>query len=152
MDDRPSKAQRRERWSFSLIPIISACVLVFILRGKITDELAQKVDSVGVYQTMLSLWGTLLGFIFATAAILVSVNDTEFIKRLRASGNYKSVLLAYISSCVHIFVALIITTFLFVLDIWSRGWMMFILGASTDVFITIALTIFFFAVMIVREK
>lgn len=101
---------------------------------------------------MLGLWGTLLGFIFATAAMLVSVNETSFIKQLKDSGNYKSVLIAYISSCVHIFTSLVITTFLYVLDVLNRGWLMFIVAANIDVFLTIGLTIYFFAVMIVREK
>lgn len=152
MTDGSSIAQKRERILFIFLPVIIALVIVAVLRKSISTELVANMDGRGVYQTMLSLWGTLLGFIFATAAILVSVNDTEFIKQLRASGNYRSVLAAYISSCVHLFVALVITTFLYVFDSWGRWCMAFIVGANIDVFITIALTIFFFAKMIIREK
>ena len=110
------------------------------------------MDGPSIYQTMLGLWGTLLGFIFATAAILVTTNNSAFTQRLKSSGNYKSVLFAYIESCGYIFAALIITTLLYLFNIWNRFCMYIILGESIAVFISVAITIVLFAQIIIKDS
>lgn len=152
MSGESSKNQTIERLTFIFLPLIIAFIDVLLFKKNLSIELVKKIDGQEIYQTMLSLWGTLLGFIFATAAILISVNDTEFIRQLRASGNYRSVLIAYISSCMHLFVGIVITSFLYLFDKWGWACMAFLVVANIDIFITVGITIFFFAKMIIREK
>lgn len=150
--EKPSKAQIQDRIFVSLFPLIVSAIIMFFTRELFTDKLIQSMDGPSIYQTMLGLWGTLLGFIFATAAILVTTNNSAFTQRLKSSGNYKSVLFAYIESCGYIFAALIITTLLYLFNIWNRFCMYIILGESIAVFISVAITVVLFAQIIIKDS
>lgn len=146
-----SSAQKRERVVFTVDPTITAVIIVIIVKHFVSQDVVDSLNCFDIYQTMLGLWGTILGFIFATAAILVSVHDTEFIKQLRESGNYNEVLFAYLISCLYTFVILVVSTFFYLFDLWGIGYFLFIVGANVAVFLSVGLTIVFFGLMILRR-
>lgn len=66
-------------------PLCVATVLFFIIKRNITVfEQMSPEDWFGILETMLSLWGTLLGFMITAVSILLAFNDGNIVRMLKA--------------------------------------------------------------------
>lgn len=105
---KTSKAIIRDRLFINMAPICVAIVLFFVIKRNATVfELMSPEDWFGILETMLSLWGTLLGFMITAVSILLAFNDGNIIKMLKATGHYRTILMSYISCCVHLLGAVV---------------------------------------------
>lgn len=81
-----------------LIGVIIGIVRVhFLSKGQI--DIPRMID---VVTTILSLWGTSLGFIITAESILVAFDGSYLTKEIKASEHFKTVIYTYTLTCIEL--------------------------------------------------
>lgn len=98
--------------------IIISVVLLFIsnLTGCIDKAITNYVNLQG---TLLGVWATIIGFILTALSILLTIKETPFIKALKRTEHYKSLLKVFLDVC-YFSAACFIMSFLGALIAFSR--------------------------------
>lgn len=61
-----------------------------------------------ICETLLSIWGTLLGFMVTVVSILLTLGEgNKYLETQKRIGNFKTVIISYSLCCMHLFAALV---------------------------------------------
>ena len=116
------KAVRKHRIRRVLLVIIPVAISV-IFSAFICHSLQEKKFIIDVnnqleaVKTVIGIWGTILGFVFAAESILIAFEGSKLTAEIKETGHYKTVLFIYMETCVvlliclSIFVPLIIANY-----------------------------------------
>ena len=98
---RSVKHEIRRRLIF-IIPLLAG-IIIGIMRvhflGKSQIDIPRMIS---VVTTILSLWGTSLGFIITAESILVAFDGSYLTKEIKASEHFKTVIYTYTLTCIEL--------------------------------------------------
>lgn len=137
--------------SIITIPILLG-ILVSILINHIIKNTGYKLDectTMDVIKTVLSIWGTLLGFIITTASILVSFSGSKRTEEIKQTRHYKNILFTHLLTCCNLLICLFI--FIPVMIINKINMLIFNLFVALLVItlINVGICIFYLALMMI---
>lgn len=105
-------------------------LLIFVLPGFLTSMAVYRIDyaklisrgydGVAAAGTMLGIWGAMLGFMITALSIIMTLGDGEFIKNLRATMHFKTIMIIMILTCVILFCATVFGAVVVCLGLWSK--------------------------------
>ena len=99
-----------------LIGVIIGIVRVhFLSKGQI--DISRMID---VVTTILSLWGTSLGFIITAESILVAFDGSYLTKEIKASEHFKTVIYTYTLTCIELLLMIAIFSVVIVENCFSN--------------------------------
>lgn len=78
-----------------------------------------EFDGIDVSNTLLGLWGTLLGFIITATSILVTMDGKEYIHAFKGSKHYSTVVLTYGFASFDLFAATIFGIIVICINTWN---------------------------------
>lgn len=152
MSQRASKAIIRDRVIIIVLPILVSVVAFKIIyylcnEYKFIISIQDGLDDV---KTMLGIWGTMLGFLITAVSILLALNDGKFLDMMKKTGHYKTVLLAYIVCCIHLFVATVLAIICIFIKMWSMKLFAVLCALVIDTMLLIAICLLFLFILVVR--
>lgn len=132
---------KRDRIRINILPIVFGvfitCISYKLPLKDVNDLLEKSIDS------MLQVWGILLGFMIAADSVLLMFNDGRFIKMLKDSGHYKTILLAFLYCCVHLLVGVIFAMFMLLYQ-WNSCKVFYLLcGMAADITVIVGECLYF---------
>lgn len=150
---KTSRAIIRDRLFINFMPICIAAVLFFVIKQNINPgEMMSPEDWFGILEMMVSLWGTLLGFMITAASILLAFSDGNIISMLKDTGHYNTILMCYVSCCIHLLAAVIFAC----ICIFGRfnGELFFSLLCSIaiDISLMVVFCLYFLFVVILKQN
>lgn len=116
------------RWlAISLVISVTLCVLLY-------DEIicSSSIMINEVLKTLITLYGTMLGFVLTLMAIVISLIDKRLIKNMVQSGHYNNLLMS--SKLLSLLYFLSIAIYLVALMFTERQPVMFLLSIGATVF------------------
>ena len=99
-----------------LTGIIIGAIRVHFL-GKSQIDVSRMIS---VTTTMLSLWGTSLGFIITAESILVAFDGSYLTKEIKATEHFKTVIYTYTLTCIELLLMILIFSVVIVENCFSR--------------------------------
>lgn len=149
---KTSGAVKRDRFLIFLFPVVVAIIAYLIIyRVCIKENFVVDVnEGIDDFKTMLGIWGTLLGFLITAISILLTLGNGKFLGMLKDTGHYKTILLSYISSCVHLLTAILISIVFVFMRMWSVRVFAVMCALVFDTMITVLFCLFFLFVLVVR--
>lgn len=152
MSQRVTKVVIRDRMFITFFPIlvsIISCILIRYLCDKYLF-VVNECDGLNNISIMLSMWGTLLGFLMTAVSILLVMNDGRFLSMLKATGHYGTILWTYIICCIHLFIAVSVAVCFILLKWWSMTIFAIICSIAIDTMILVAFCLYFLFALIIR--
>lgn len=150
---KASKAIIRDRIIINLAPVCVAATLFFVVRRNVNAVmLMSQEDWFGILGMMLSLWGTLLGFMITAASILLAFNDGNIIKMLKDTGHYSTILMCYASCCIHLLVAIVYTCICIFARLWGIPFFAFLCAVAIDTLLMVVVCLYFLFVIILKQN
>ena len=122
-DRQTSRAVKADRIIIAVLPIGISIAAYFIVRyicKKIGFEIS-SVDGIEDYKIMLSIWGTLLGFLITAVSILLTIGDGKFLNMLKSTGHYQTILFSYVICCVHLLLVVVLAIVCVFIKIWNMN-------------------------------
>lgn len=111
--------------------------------------ISEGYDGIAVSGTMMGIWGAMLGFMITALSIIMTLGDGEFIKTLRGTTHFKTIIIIMILTCVILFLATAFGAVVVCLNFWSQICFMmlmyFIFG--TGIAIILSMLYLFFIVL-----
>lgn len=147
-----SGAIKVDRVSILLLPVLLAFVFFFIIK-KLSVECAFFIDAndgIEDIKTILSIWGTLLGFLITAVSILLTLGNGKFLDMLKVTGHYKTILLSYVTCCLHLLIAIGFAIICIFGRIWSMQVFSIMCAMALDTLIMVAVCLFFLFALVVR--
>lgn len=96
----------------SLIAIVP--IVIGVLGGIGGNWIAQKYDVqidkdafLEAEKMMVSVWGTLLGFIITAVSILMAFTGSRLTEEIKKTGHYKTILFCYVYTCFVLLICII---------------------------------------------
>lgn len=106
--NRKSKHLLR-RIAIVVVPLLLGIILGLIRLKSIGKSQIDISRMINVATTMLSLWGTSLGFVITAESILVAFDGSYLTKEIKKSAHFKTVIYTYTLTCIELL--LMITIF-----------------------------------------
>lgn len=76
-----SRAIKKDRIVINCVPIVISVIAFFCIERQLkVGTLMNEQDGLSLIETMIGVWGTLLGFMITAASILLAFNDGSIIK------------------------------------------------------------------------
>lgn len=147
-----SGAIKIDRATIMLLPILIA-FLFYMFINKLCIKHAFVIgtcDGIDDFKTILSIWGTLLGFLITAVSILLTMGNGKFLDMLKDTGHYKTILLSYIACCVHLLAAIVFATVCIFCKIWSMKIFSIMCALAIDILIIVAICLFFLFILVIR--
>jgi hypothetical protein len=108
------------RTGILVIPLLVGTI-IGIVRVQFLDK--NQIDisrMISVATTMLSLWGTSLGFIITAESILVAFDGSYLTKEIKATEHFKTVIYTYTLTCIELLLMIVIFSVVIVENCFSR--------------------------------
>lgn len=134
-----------------IVSIIFPCILGFVVSYKLKINI-QKLCGVEVIKILLGVWATLLGFIITALSILIAMPGEDYLKALRKTTHYGTVLFTYICTCICMLAAIVFSSIVVLLDIWNELIFSIFIAFAANTVILLLLCLFFMAFMIHKMK
>lgn len=151
MQMEPSAVIRRDRIIINIIPIIIAIILLVI----ITTSDYMLIDSyigASICGTMACVFSTCLGFMITAVSVLMALGKSRYIDMLKETGHYRTILISFLSCCVHALIALGIVVSIMLAQIWSVFSFALLCASAGDVFIIVGISLYFLTCIIVKTS
>lgn len=151
---KPSNAVKRDRYAIMFTPMILAVLFYFIVNYlcKNFEFKIDKFDGIDDFKTILGIWGTLLGFLITAVSILLTLGNGKFLDMLKVTGHYKTILLSYVTCCIHLLLAIIFAVICIFLKIWSMQIFSIMCAVAFDTLIMVAVCLYFLFTLAVRAN
>ncbi|MDE5590069.1 MAG: hypothetical protein K2J60_13190 [Acetatifactor sp.] len=150
---KTSGAIIRDRLFINFLPICVATALFFVIKRNVNmGKFMSPEEWFGILEMMLSLWGTLLGFMITAASILLAFNDGNIIKMLKDTGHYSTVLMCYISCCIHLLAAVVFACICIFGRFWGELFFALLCSITIDTVLMVVLCLWFLFVIIVKQN
>ena len=139
------KAVRKHRIRRVLLVIIPVAISV-IFSAFICHSLQEKKFIIDVnnqleaVKTVIGIWGTILGFVFAAESILIAFEGSKLTAEIKETGHYKTVLFIYMETCVVLLICLSIFVPLIIANYFNMFCMIFVycgMHCNTDRYNTV---------------
>lgn len=136
-----------------LIPVVvSACVTYVV------DKLAIKFEykcgpelGSNLSQMMINVWGTLFGFLLSAESILLTLGGKKYLKALRESVHYRTILFAYFVASFHTLIAMAVFITIVFMNTWSDSLMMVLVFFTCDTILLLLLCLWFLYKLIMKS-
>ncbi len=99
------------------MPIVISKVLSVYLHKINYNIISTK--GVNIIETLVGIWGTLLGFIITAVSILITINGNKHVKAFKASGHYSTVLFTYLITSIMLFAATVFSVVVICFNVWN---------------------------------
>lgn len=112
-----------------MMPVISGVLTYFLVKHfglNLSLKEASDISSFG--GTIASIATTMLGFLLASLAVLVSIDNTNLIKQMKESGHHKDLVFTIFFGCFLEFVCLLIGFCFFFFSIYWQQIFYILLG------------------------
>lgn len=152
MKQKVTKAIKRDRNFIMIFPLLVAVMSYILIRYACNrySFVINECDGLNNLSTMLSIWGTLLGFLVTAVSILLVMSDGKFLLMLKATGHYGTILWTYIICCIHLFIAVIVAVFCILTKYWSMTIFALICSFTIDTMLLVAFCLYFLFALIIR--
>ncbi len=134
----------------TIVPLFIAFLLVKYLSNiKYDFAVFQGIE---IIKTLIGVWSTLLGFMITAISILLTIGGNEYIKALRDSDHYRTVMFTQFMTCILLFLATVFSIIIICINVWNIicfGLLVFLLFST---FIGIGFCIFFLFFMIFKSR
>lgn len=149
-----SGAIRKDRILIAVAPIVISVIAYFIIHRICikTGFNITNIDGIEDYKTMLSIWGTLLGFLITAVSILLTIGDGKFLDMLKTTGHYETILYSYVICCVHLLLAVILAIVCVFLKLWNMILFAVLCAAVIDTVIRVAICLLFLFVIVLKTN
>lgn len=145
-NSKETRAIKKDKRIISLLPIICGVVTFFVANcflSKNNTFIISIEDGIDDFKTVLGIWGTLLGFMIAAVAIIITLGNDKFVDLLKDTGHYNTILFSYGLCCVHLFLAVILALVCIFFRIWKMKVFMILCAVSVDIMVIVAICLFF---------
>ena len=142
--------QKKDRFLINLIPFVVGIVVAVLTSLFITEESVGQL--INIVSSMLEVWGILLGFMIAAVSVLLSFNDGRFITLLKASGHYKTVLLAFMYCCFHLLVGVVLAMVLLLYQITAPIFYNLLCGLAVDTVVIVGECLYFLLLVVIKVE
>lgn len=145
-NSKETKAIKTDKKVIFLFPIISG-ILTFLIVSYILSNnpafIVSVEEGMDDFKTVLSIWGTLLGFMIAAIAIIITLGNDIFVKLLKDTGHYNTILYSYGLCCIHLFLAVILALVCIFFRIWEMNVFIILCAVSVDIMVIVAICLYF---------
>ncbi|MDD5829937.1 hypothetical protein ACQRCQ_02810 [Lachnospiraceae bacterium SGI.085] len=153
-DRETSGAVKADRILIAVLPIGISVIAYFVIQyicKKYGFEITSD-DGIEDYKIMLSIWGTLLGFLITAVSILLTIGEGRFLNMLKATGHYQTILYSYVICCVHLLLVLILAIVCVFIKIWTMALFAILCSAVIDTVLRVGICLFFLFVIVLRAN
>lgn len=130
-----------------LIFVLPAIVIYFVDFSTIISE---EYDGVAVSGIMLGVWGAMLGFMITALSIIMTLGDGDFIRILRKTSHFKTIMFIMILSCTILFLATVFGAAIVCFNLWSSGCFNILLYFLFGTGISILLSMFYLFFIVIN--
>lgn len=151
-NEKTSKSIIIDRICIIFIPVIISIVSFFTI-NHICNKYGfciEVLDGIEDFKVMLSVWGTLLGFLITAVSILLTLGDGKFLGILKKTGHFETILLSYVVCCIHLLIAVVVAIVCVFGRIWSMTIFSVMCAATVDTILMVAICLFFLFTLVVR--
>ena len=147
-----SRAVKLDRAMIFVFPLAVSVISYFVIDNLCTkfSFVIDSIEGLDNFKTMLSIWGTLLGFLITAISILMAFGEGKFINILKSTGHFKTILLSYIICCLHLLVAVILAVVCVFCKIWNMNLFAILCAVSIDTILMVAICLFFLFTLVLR--
>lgn len=153
-DRETSGAVKADRILIAVLPIGISVIAYFVIQyicKKYGFEITSD-DGIEDYKIMLSIWGTLLGFLITAVSILLTIGEGRFLNMLKATGHYQTILYSYVICCVHLLLVLILAIVCVFIKIWTMALFAILCSAVIDTVLRVGICLFFLFAIVLRAN
>lgn len=146
--------QKKDRILISLLPVIILIAVgsvVYFLSGR-QNFLFNTDNGIENVKTILGVWGTILGFMITSVSILVTMGDNNFLKAMKDSGHFVTILYTYVCTCFHLLMAVIFAIVLVFGNFWCKILFALTCAFIADTFVMVAICLFFLFCIVLKFK
>lgn len=150
---RPQRKQVRNIILSILLPLVIGMIMALFVVNKI-NKIGYKLDDnymIGVITTVISIWGTILGFIISAESILIGFNGSGRIQEISKTRHYRIILYTYLITCCNLLLCLVIFIPIIILKFFSVYVFGVFIAAITVSLIDVGLCIFYLGLMLVAS-
>lgn len=145
-NSKETRAIKKDKRIVFLLPIICGIITFFVVNyflSKNSTFIISVEEGIDDFKTVLGIWGTLLGFMIAAVAIIITLGNDKFVDLLKDTGHYNTILFSYGLCCIHLFLAVIFALVCIFFRIWKMKVFMILCAVSVDIMVIVAICIFF---------
>lgn len=145
-NSKETRAIKKDKRIVFLLPIICGIITLFVVNyflSKNSTFIISVEEGIDDFKTVLGIWGTLLGFMIAAVAIIITLGNDKFVDLLKDTGHYNTILFSYGLCCIHLFLAVILALVCIFFRIWKMKVFMILCAVSVDIMVIVAICIFF---------
>lgn len=153
-DRQTSRAVKADRIIIAVLPIGISIAAYFIVRyicKKIGFEIS-SVDGIEDYKIMLSIWGTLLGFLITAVSILLTIGEGKFLNMLKSTGHYQTILFSYVICCVHLLLVVVLAIVCVFIKKWNMNLFAVLCAAVIDTVFRVGFCLLFLFVIVLKAN
>lgn len=145
-NSKETRAIKKDKRIVFLLPIICGIITLFVVNyflSKNSTFIISVEEGIDDFKTVLGIWGTLLGFMIAAVAIIITLGNDKFVDLLKDTGHYNTILFSYGLCCIHLFLAVILALVCIFFRIWKMKVFMILCAVSVDIMVIVAICLFF---------
>ena len=145
-NSKETRAIKKDKRIVFLLPIICGIITLFVVNyflSKNSTFIISVEEGIDDFKTVLGSWGTLLGFMIAAVAIIITLGNDKFVDLLKDTGHYNTILFSYGLCCIHLFLAVILALVCIFFRIWKMKVFMILCAVSVDIMVIVAICLFF---------
>lgn len=101
---------------------------------------------------MLSIWGTLLGFLITAVSILLTIGEGKFLNMLKSTGHYQTILFSYVICCVHLLLVVVLAIVCVFIKIWNMNLFAVLCAAVIDTVFRVGFCLLFLFVIVLKAN
>ena len=145
-NSKETRAIKKDKRIVFLLPIICGIITLVVVNyflSKNSTFIISVEEGIDDFKTVLGIWGTLLGFMIAAVAIIITLGNDKFVDLLKDTGHYNTILFSYGLCCIHLFLAVILALVCIFFRIWKMKVFMILCAVSVDIMVIVAICLFF---------
>lgn len=137
----------------SFAPAIIAGGITFAVRRISTSfvSMCELEQGIELSKMMISVWGTLFGFLLSAESILLTLGGKKYLKALRESVHYRTILFTYFIACVHTLVAMTFFICVVFIHVWNNAFLMILVFFTCDIVLFLVLCLWFLYKLIIKS-
>lgn len=125
--------------------LFSYAICCFLKENGFKIDIQLQIEAV---KTVIGIWGTILGFIFAAESILIAFDGSKLTEEIKETGHYKTVLFMYTITCLIFLICLVIFIPVIIINYFNWLCLFLFIAAVIVTFIDMFLCLFFLILVI----
>lgn len=137
----------------SFVPVIVAFTITYVVHklAAAFGYVCEKKEGLELSQMMINVWGTLFGFLLSAESILLTLGGKKYLRALRESVHYRTILFTYFIACVHMLVAMAVFIAIVFMNIWGDTFFMTLVFFTSDTILFLILCLWFLYKLIIKS-